>query len=268
MNTHLFVDMLFVVVGVLTYIFRNTPNPYIGVRLGYTYLSKEAWRRANTFAALYCILLGMLLLFLDLTIKLPNNVFVLLMLVGIAPMVVITYRIAKETYEREDMKKPMDEEPKPLRKVDVKSHLILQLVTIAAYLLVVAMVWGKLPNTVATHFNIYGIPDSFMDRLSGAIFAPYRWDEHSPSYNGSDNQRADAHEVSGLRKGTKASLSFPHVASNLHLCCDGGSAFVQREHRESRSVVFLACCRLCGDLIRVDVLDVEALQDSSLALPI
>jgi uncharacterized membrane protein len=50
--------IVMICVGALTYAFRNTPNPYIGVRMGYTYLSKEAWRKANTFAGVYCILMG------------------------------------------------------------------------------------------------------------------------------------------------------------------------------------------------------------------
>ncbi len=172
MNMHLFVELMFVVVGVLTYVFRNTPNPYIGIRLGYTYLSKEAWKRANTFAALYCISLGMLLLFLDLTLQLSNNAFVLLILVGLVPMIVITYRIAKETYEKEDIKVPMDEEPKPLEMVGIMANLLVQLVMVMLYFLIVAILWDRLPNTVATHFNIYGNPDSFMDKFSGTILAP------------------------------------------------------------------------------------------------
>lgn len=167
---HLFIGVLFVVVGILTYMFRNTPNPYIGVRLGYTYFSKEAWNRANTFAALYCVLLGVVLLFLAF-MQLPDNVFILLMLVGIAPMVIVTYRIAKETYEREDLKMPINGEPKLVR-LNVKGYLFIQLVMIVIYLLIVEVLWNELPGVVATHFDVYGNPDSFMNKFSGAIIAP------------------------------------------------------------------------------------------------
>ncbi|RLI75962.1 hypothetical protein DRP05_13760 [Archaeoglobales archaeon] len=164
MSLAMFVGILFVIIGVLTYIFRNTPNPYIGVRLGYTYLSKEAWKKANTFTAFYCILFGILLMFTSFTIQLPDNTFILLMLVGVLPMVVITYRIAKESYEREDMRMPMDE-AKPLEKADVKNHFIMQIALIVVYLLIVLVCWDKLPNIVATHFDIHGNANGFMDRF-------------------------------------------------------------------------------------------------------
>lgn len=170
--THLFIGILFIVVGIATFILRNTPNPYIGVRLGYTYLSKEAWKKSNTFAAIYCILFGILLTFIDYMVKISDSVFVAIMLIGIAPMVLITYKIAKETYEREDLKEPVDGEIKPIEVVNIKNYLLVQLTMIGIYILFASLLWDKLPDTIAIHFDVYGNPDRFADKFSGVIFIP------------------------------------------------------------------------------------------------
>ena len=168
-----FISVIFIVVGVLTYAFRNIPNPYIGVRFGYTYLSKEAWKKANTFAAFYCMVFGGLLAFLDFAFQLSDEIFVIVLLAGIAPMVVITYKIAKETYEKEDMRSPMYEAKlKPVeRHKGVKGYLAIQILMVAAYLMIATAIWNKLPHTIAIHFNIYGKPDSFADKVSGIVLA-------------------------------------------------------------------------------------------------
>ena len=167
--TQISIGVLFVVIGFLTYLFRNSPNPYIGVRLGYTYLSNKAWKKANTFAAFYCILFGLLLTLFALTLHPPNSVFVLTLIVGIVPLTIVSYRIAKKAYEMDDTRTPAI---KIKSKVDTKKYLTVQLVLIAAYLTITILCWNRIPSVVAIHFNIYGIPDNFADKITGTIIMP------------------------------------------------------------------------------------------------
>ena len=158
-------------VGVLTYAFRNTPNPYIGVRMGYTYLSKEAWRKANTFAGIYCILMGFCLLAISVILKPSKPAFLAVLLILLAILVVQSYRIAKETYEREDLRTPANT-TRPLEMIGVKPYLIAQLIPIAFYLILASMFWDKLPDTVAIHFDASGRPNNYADKITGTLLIP------------------------------------------------------------------------------------------------
>lgn len=171
MNSEFAVSVVLIVVGVLTYAFRNRPNPYIGVRFGYTYLSKEAWRKANTFAGVYTTVLGLLLMILSLTLKIPKLVFLAIILIASAVLIVLTYKIAKETYEMEDMKTPAYV-TKPLKTEYPKSYLTIQIAPIVAYMILTAFLWDKIPSEVAIHFDIFGRPDSYADKFIGAVVIP------------------------------------------------------------------------------------------------
>ena len=107
MNVELIISVVMILIGVIVYAFRNTPNPYIGVRMGYTYLSKEAWRKANTFAGIYCIIAGSILLAVTLIFNPSREIFLALLLISATILAVRSYGIAKETYEKEDMRTPL-----------------------------------------------------------------------------------------------------------------------------------------------------------------
>ena len=172
MNVELIISVVMILIGVIVYAFRNTPNPYIGVRMGYTYLSKEAWRKANTFAGIYCIIAGSILLAVTLIFNPCRVVFLALLLISATILAVQSYRIAKETYEKEDMRTPLKKEAKPIERIIIKPYLIVQIIPIVFYLTLILLLWGNIPDTVAIHFDASGKPDNYADKFTGAILIP------------------------------------------------------------------------------------------------
>ena len=176
LNSQIVISMVTILIGVLTYAFRNRPNPYIGMRIGYTYLSKEAWRRANSFAGVYCIVLGFALLAVSLIFHPSRLVFLSIILIMATILAVQSYRIAKEAYEMEDLKIPVNSarllKKMEVKPVDVKPYLLIQLIPVVVYLILVLALWNKLPNTVAIHFSASGRPNGYASKLSGVLIIP------------------------------------------------------------------------------------------------
>ncbi len=171
MNPELMISVLLIIAGILTYALRNRPNPYIGVRFGYTYLSKEAWRKANTFAGICVTILGLSLLIISLTLNIQITVFFAILLIALTVFIVLSYRIAKETYEIEDLKTPA-QVTKPLRIEGIKFYLTVQIVPIFLYLILTLILWDKIPSRVAIHFDVTGKPDYYSDKFIGAVVIP------------------------------------------------------------------------------------------------
>ncbi|WP_456459649.1 DUF1648 domain-containing protein [Desulfurobacterium sp.] len=174
-NYQIAVSILSILMGVLLYAFRNTPNPYIGIRIGYTYLSKEAWRRANTFAGIYCMVSGFVLLAVSLIFHPSRSVFLAIILILAAVLAVQSYRIAKETYKREGLKTHVSAarlKKMEAKSTDVKLYLLVQLIPVVVYLILALALWNKLPDTVAIHFSASGRPNGYASKLSGALAIP------------------------------------------------------------------------------------------------
>jgi uncharacterized membrane protein len=161
-----------IAIGVIVYALRNTPNPYAGVRIGYTYLSKEAWRKANTFAGIYCIIVGLILLAVTLIFNPSRELFLALLLVLTIILTIKSYRIAKETYEREDMRTPLKNSTKPIEETIVKPYLIAQIIPIIFYIILIILFWENIPDAVAIHFDVSGKPDNYVDKFTGAVLIP------------------------------------------------------------------------------------------------
>jgi len=168
MDVELFLSVLMLVIGALTLAVRDRLNPFVGVRFGYTYLSKEAWRRANTFAGIYCIVLGLCFLAVSLTVELPFEEFMIAYLLSIVPMVYLSYRIAKESYEKEDLTSPLNE-VKPMVVPSLGRIVVLQAIPMILYLIAVAILWSRIPETVAIHFGINGKPDTYASKPIGVL---------------------------------------------------------------------------------------------------
>ena len=171
MSYEVFLSLLLVFVGILTLLVREKPNPFIGVRFGYTYLSREAWKKANTFAGIYSVIAGTCLLSLVLVMDLPLQVFVVLYLASVIPLAYFSYRIARETYEKEDLSSPADM-VEPLDIGDWRRAVKLQAIPMAVYVLLVASLWSRIPDVVAIHFSLSGEPDSFASKTIGILVIP------------------------------------------------------------------------------------------------
>ncbi|WP_258083180.1 SdpI family protein [Thermococcus thermotolerans] len=166
----LFISATMFFAGLLTYLYRDRPNHAIGVRIGYTFQSREAWRRTNEFAGKAFMVLGVLLGILSFT----GNVALLTvaMLVGTALIIKRSFTIARETVELEDISTPAVGEPKPISKVDVRPYLAVQGVLLASYLILLAVSWGRMPEIIAVHFDARGMADRFEPKSIGAFLTP------------------------------------------------------------------------------------------------
>ncbi|MBP1911469.1 SdpI family protein [Thermococcus stetteri] len=157
--------------GLLTFAFRNKRNYFIGFRIGYTYMSDRAWRETNTFAGLFIMVFSVLLLGLALA-GIGILAFILIMLAGVVFLAVAGFRIAKRAYEEEELSTEAPEKPVEKIEIKVKPYLIAQILGLAAYLVLAALLWNKLPERVAIHFSASGEPDSFATKTIGVIMFP------------------------------------------------------------------------------------------------
>ncbi len=166
MDERLFLSALMLFTGILTLAVRNRPNPFVGVRFGYTYLSRRAWKKANTFAGIFSLILGFLMLTLYI-LDFPKSVVLAVFLCCVATMVVLTYRIAKREYEIEDISTPV-EGTEPM-KFGSKKALIAVTVPILLYIALVAVLWKDIPERMAIHFDLSGKPDNFVSKPVGVL---------------------------------------------------------------------------------------------------
>ncbi|ASJ02646.1 hypothetical protein A3L09_04910 [Thermococcus profundus] len=171
MAFEVFISLTLLAAGLLTYAFRNKRNYFIGFRVGYTYMSERAWRETNAFAGLFMAVFSIFLLGLALAgVEIP--VFTLVMLAGVILLMVAGFRIAKRAYEEEELSIEAPEKPPERIRVSVKPYLTLQLLGLAAYFILLALLWDKLPEKVAIHFNASGKPDSFASKTVGVLLFP------------------------------------------------------------------------------------------------
>jgi uncharacterized membrane protein len=157
--------------GLLTFAFRNKRNYFIGFRVGYTYMSDKAWRETNTFAGLFVMVFSVLLLGLALA-GVGILIFIILMLAGILLLTVAGFRIAKKAYEEEELSVEAPEKPSEKIEINVKPYLTAQLLGLVAYFVLMVLLWNRLPERVAIHFNASGEPDSFASKTVGAVIFP------------------------------------------------------------------------------------------------
>jgi len=166
-EVELLLSAVMLVSGITTLVLRNRPNRFAGVRFGYTLESEEAWRRANTAAGIYLTVLGVLFLVLSL-LSLPLAAFFTLYIASLTILIYLSYKVAKETYELEDMKTPVGSF-KPLSPdSNLRKVMAVEFASLMAYLLSLAILWNRLPGKIAVHFSFSG-PDFYMSRTAGAL---------------------------------------------------------------------------------------------------
>lgn len=137
----LFLGVFLIVMGVLT--FTSKGEPGIGFRIGYTYLSEMARRRANRVSGAGIMLTGVLLILLSFFLPMPWLMAVLLSCFGV--IIPVTYLVAKREYELEELSEEAPEKPeRRIRPPRVGKYLALQ--TVFVGLSLVLLINGKLPD--------------------------------------------------------------------------------------------------------------------------
>jgi uncharacterized membrane protein len=162
------IGALLIVAGVITYYLapRVGPNPIFGVRVGYSYASREVWDKTNRVGGALFVLVGIGTAMLGLLLTLLNvapeqGMFVLttamivVLLAATAWMFFYARNLARGT--------AIAREVKPVRFR--WAYLAPTLVTFALLVALVAYLYPLLPaERVATHFNIAEQPDGWMSR--------------------------------------------------------------------------------------------------------
>ncbi|WP_297513216.1 hypothetical protein [Thermococcus sp.] len=137
----LFLGVFLIIIGVLT--FTSKGEPGIGFRIGYTYLSEMARRRANRVSGAGIMLTGVLLILLSFFLPMPWLMAVLLSCFGV--IIPVTYLVAKREYELEELSEEAPEKPeRKIRPPRVGKYLALQ--TVFVGLSLVLLINGKLPD--------------------------------------------------------------------------------------------------------------------------
>ncbi len=168
----LFIGLTLLTAGLLTLAFRNRQNSFIGVRIGYTYMSEEAWRKANTAGGLFFVGFSVFLIIIAL-MGASIGAFLIAIIVGVLAGAGVSVAIAKRTYELEELSEEAPEKPPGGRiKVNIRTYLLVQLAFLSLYLLFVVFNWNSLPEPMAVHFDASGNPNGFMSRAWGAVGVP------------------------------------------------------------------------------------------------
>ncbi|MEO2151754.1 MAG: hypothetical protein ABGW50_03770 [Thermococcus sp.] len=137
----LFLGIFLIIAGVLT--FTSKDEPGIGFRIGYTYLSERARRKANRVSGIGTILTGIALILLSPFLPMAGLFAVLIL--GLGGTLVLAYLAAKREYELEELSQEVPE--KPGRRIEpprVGKYLILQLIFASISLALVLT--GKIPR--------------------------------------------------------------------------------------------------------------------------
>ncbi|WP_156471152.1 SdpI family protein [Thermococcus peptonophilus] len=137
-----FLGLAFVIGGILTSTSKGEPG--VGFRIGYTYLSERARKKANNVTGIGLILLGVL--FMLSSFFLPLCGMFVLLIGGVAVVLAIGYVVARREYELEDISREALEKPrKSIETPRLGKYLITQLVLAFLFLLMSP----KLPRGMA-----------------------------------------------------------------------------------------------------------------------
>ncbi|WP_297506199.1 hypothetical protein [Thermococcus sp.] len=120
----LFLGGFLIIAGLITFTARDEPG--IGFRIGYTYLSDRARRKANFIAGVGTLITGFLLIVLS--PFLPWMWLMIALLAGLGITLFLAYSIARHEYELEELSKSAPD--KPGRRIEppkVEKYVVLQL---------------------------------------------------------------------------------------------------------------------------------------------
>jgi len=160
--------------GVIAYIVtpRIKPNPWFGFRVGYTLVDREVWVKGNKFISKLFIIDG--LVFAILSFLLPEESllsFLILFEISVIACTIAAILYVDNLAEKVTGRKPSEESSKitPIRldPRTIKYPIVLSIFYLVLLSTVLYTV-NLLPDTIAVHFNIWGVPDRYDSRLEFA----------------------------------------------------------------------------------------------------
>ncbi len=169
LGVEVLISLITIAAGLLTLAFRERVNPVVGVRFGYTYFSKGVWKKVNTIIGIAFLIVGALFLVVAIAIRPPVLPFIIAIALLILVISYLSYVISKRRYELEDMRTPA-EGGIPI-EFNLARDLAISTLLLVLYLVVIFLLWNRLPERYAIHIGISG-PDMYAGKLVGAILIP------------------------------------------------------------------------------------------------
>lgn len=164
---------LLVIAGVITYVFapRVGPNPIFGVRVGYSFASREVWDKTNHFGGALIAVAGLTVVVLALVLDLLNlpPATGLPLLTGVMIVAMLAATFWMFAYARSLAQGiPLARE---IRRVSFRwSYLAPVFITFLVLVALMAYFYPALPaDRVASHFNLANQPDGWMSRDGFAL---------------------------------------------------------------------------------------------------
>ena len=164
MILEIFISTLYLALALLQLFLapRVGPNPYFGFKIGYTFSNPVVWRKSNRLVGLLMLMHAVPLLFLsflDISLFLYLALFLIPLLLITAVGIIYASRKLEE-YGKGEIEKI--EPIKPLEASFIWKHLGLILFFIL--LLLMAITYNSLPDTIAVHFDASGKPNGWADK--------------------------------------------------------------------------------------------------------
>lgn len=170
-----FLSIFIALMGIIAYIIapRMKPNPWFGFRVGYTLIDRNVWIKGNKFISKLFIADGVL--FAILSLLLPDSALIpVLILFEISVMACMAVAVVyvDELAERATGRRPEGDFSKiiPIRldPRTVKYPAILSVFYLALIFTILSTI-SLLPDVIAVHFNLQGVPDRYEYRQEFAI---------------------------------------------------------------------------------------------------
>jgi uncharacterized membrane protein len=163
--------------GALVYLIapKVGPNPWLGLRIGYTYADREAWDRVNRYYGKTLIVFSAVLLvfsfFSDSMVLFTAGVLV----AAIVPAA-LGYREAIKLRESAGFEEPKTEEREEVRVITPQSvsmiYIIMPFILLLILLIISALAYPLLPERVAIHFDASGNPDGWSSKFDALLISP------------------------------------------------------------------------------------------------
>ncbi len=157
---------IFVVAGLITIIiglYRKV-MPFIGLRIGYAYVSRRLWRKYNIVAGIVSIIYALIIYIMSIWF---NTILLIMIspLPYLAVLLIIIFTAEREA-EQESLRTPQDTKGIEFRKGfrTAVPAIIISLIACVSSIAYMVLSYPLLPTRVASHFGPGGQPNGFMTR--------------------------------------------------------------------------------------------------------
>ncbi len=155
---------IFVIAGLITIIIGlyGKVTPFLGLRIGYIYVSRRLWRKYNIVTGISSIIYALILYIISIWF---NNMLLIMIspLPYLALLLIIVFMAEREA-ERESLRTPQETRGIEFRKGfrSAVPAIIISLIAYVSSIVYIVLSYPLLPSRVASHFGPGGQPDGFM----------------------------------------------------------------------------------------------------------